>query len=332
MWLKRIGNRLIAVVLAIALVLAVAVPVLAGLKVSPVSMEGQVGVGESSLTAITVTNTDGDKPVRVTVEVMGFGQTAMGSTFPVKDDTSPCSAVSLIKVSPEEFDLEPGESQQVMVTATIPQEASGGKYATIVVGQVPEPGVSMVGQVAVAVILTIAKSTLVRAGQIMSVDVRREQPGEPLTFITSVCNQGNVHFRPIGEIIIGKDGQEVGRAEVEPHLILPEYTRQLKILWDAPEVKAGTYSFEVILNVDGTELRAEGSFTLSETGDVVKVEGGVGEPTKPGEAPVPPQKAPPTPGAPQPINWEVLGAVAGGVLILGLLIYLLVARERRGYR
>lgn len=318
--------KLTAIVIATAVVLAGAIPVLAAVSVSPVSMEGEVSVGKNTLPAITVTNTDEDKPVRIKAEVMGFGQTPRGTTIPIEDDDSPCSGVSLIKLSPEKFEVKPGESQKVKVTCTIPPEATGGKYATIVVGQVPESGVSMVGQVAVAVTLTISQSSLLRSGQIMGVDIHQEQLGEPLTFITTVRNQGNVHIRPIGEIIISQEGQEIGRAEVEPHLILPGYARQLKTEWSTPEVKAGTYSFEVALNIDGIELTSEGSFTLSDTESVIKVEGGVGEPR---EVIVPPQQQSGT-SATQPMDWRLVVEIAGGVLILAFLIYLIV-RRRRGY-
>lgn len=322
---KGIYFKLAAIVIAAAMVLAVAVPVLAGVSVSPLRMEVEVSVGKNTLTPITVTNTAEDKPVRVKAEVMGFGQSQMGSTIPIKDDTSPYSAAALIELSPEEFEIKPGESQKVKVTATIPPGASGGKYATLVVGQVPEPGASMVGQVAIAVMLTISESSLIRAGQVMGVDIHQEEPGEPITFITAIRNQGNVHVRPSGEIIISQDGQEIGRTEVDPHLIIPGYTRPFKSVWAAPEVSAGAYSFEVILNMDGTELKAEGSFTLSDDGGVVEVGGGAGEP---GETIVPAQQQSDTSSTPQSFDWRLIVEIIGGVLIVGILVYLIITRRR----
>lgn len=317
MRLKGIYCKLAAVVLAIAMVLVVGGPVLAGLSVSPPRIERNVSVGENPLPKIVVTNTAEDKPMRVRVDVEGFGQSLKGVTTVISDDTGPYSAVSLIKVSPEEFELKPKESQEVQVTATIPPGASGGRYATIAVSQVPESGMSMVGQVAVIAILTISESPLLRAGEIVSTDIHQELPGAPLTFTTTVCNQGNIHIRPTGEIIISKQGQEVGKADVEPHLILPGYTRQLETVWIPSKFNAGTYSFEVTLNLDGTELKAEGSFTLSDTEGVIKVEGGVGEP---GEIPE----------TSQPIDWRLIGEIIGGVLIVGILVYFTMTRRRVG--
>jgi P pilus assembly chaperone PapD len=340
---KDICCKLTAILVATAMMLAVAAPVLASVMVSPVRMEVIVSEGKNTLPIITVTNTDEDKPVRVKAEVMGFGQNQMGTTITIKDDTSPCSAVSLIELSPEEFEIKPGESQKVSVTATIPPGASGGKYATIVVGQVPEPGMSMVGQVAIAVMLTISESSLIRAGQVTSVDISQEQPGEPITFITAISNQGNVHFRPSGEIIISQDGEEIGRTDVEPHLIIPGYTRPFKAVWNAPEVSTGgAYSYEIILDMDGSEINAKGSFTLSDTEGVLEVEGGVSETVSEteeaskvendaSEPSVPPQQQPGTSATSKPIDWRLIGEIAGGVLILGLFIYFITARRRANY-
>ena len=189
----------------------------------------------------------------------------------------------------------------------------------------------MVGQVAIAVMLTISESSLIRAGQVMGVDIRQEGPGDPITFITAIRNQGNVHFRPSGEIIISQDGQEIGRIEVDPHLIIPGYTRPFKSVWAAPEVSAGAYSFEVILNMDGTELKAEGSFTLNDDEEVsdsewvVEVEGGVGEP---GETIVPAQQQSDTSSTTQSFDWRLIVEIIGGVLIVGILIYLIITRRR----
>ncbi len=123
---KGIYYKLTAILIAAAMVLVVAVPVLAGVMVSPVRMEGEVSVGKNTLPAITVTNTDEDKPVRVKAGVMGFGQNE-GVTIPIKDDTSPYSAAALIELDPEEFEIKPGESQKVKVTATIPPGANWGE-------------------------------------------------------------------------------------------------------------------------------------------------------------------------------------------------------------
>ncbi len=334
---KGICFRVTAVLIAIVVALALTLPILAGVNVSPVSIEVLASEGENTLPTITVTNTASDKPVWVRAEVMGFGQNQMGTTVAIKDDTSPCSAVSLIKLSPEEFEIKPGESQKVDVTATIPQGASGGKYATIVVGQIPEPGMSIVGQVAIAVMLTTSESTLIRAGQVMGVDIRREQPGEPITFIININNQGNVHFRPSGEIIISQDGEEVGRTDVEPHLIIPGYTRPFNAVWNASDIRAGSYSYKINLDMDGTGLNSEGSFTLSDTEGIVEIKSEAGEPVsvteKAGKSesvlnePPVVQQQPGTSSTANNIDWRLIGEIVGGVIILGLLIYLVINRR-----
>jgi hypothetical protein len=324
---KSITHWLVSILIAISLLVIVAVPVFAGVSVSPVSIEGEVTVGKNNLPTINVTNTDTEKTISVTAKVMGFGQNDSGTTVTIENDTSPCSAVSMIKLSPEEFKLKPGESKQVEVIAVIPSGAVGGKYATIVIGQVPEAGASMVGQAAISVILGVSGTSQTNAGQIIGVNLVHPETNGPLTFTTTVLNQGDIHIRPAGDIIISRQGQEVGKIIVEPHLILPGYDRPLKEQLENPNLVAGTYDFKVNLNIGGgNQITAEGKFTLDENGNVTKLDGGVGES---GKVIVPPINKTKSPSNSKSVDWRLLGEIAGGIIIVGILIYLVATRRKK---
>jgi hypothetical protein len=324
---KSVLLRVTAVLIAGFILLVVAIPVFAGVSVSPVSMEGEVSIGKNILSSISVTNTSTNDSVDVTAKVMGFSQNDMGVTIAIENDTSPCSAVSLIKLNPDEFTLKPGETKKVEVSATIPAGATGGKYATIVIGQVPGAGTSMLGQVAVTVILAISGTSQTNAGQITSVNIIRSESDGLLNFTTTVLNQGDIHVRPTGQITIRRQGQELGKVTIEPHLILPGYDRQLISQWSDTNLNAGTYNFQVNLDIgSGNQIVAEGTFSIDKSGKVTNVLGGIGES---GKVIVPPINMTKSPSSTKSVDWRLMGEITGGVFIVGILIYLVATRRKK---
>jgi hypothetical protein len=326
--LKMMFYRLAAVLVVLTMILVVAVPAFAGVQVTPVSMEGEVSIGRNVLPSITVTNTDKEKRTTVKAEVKGFGQNNLGTTVALDDDPSPCSAVSLIKLNPDEFQLDPGESKKITVVANIPSEATGGKYATIVVSQIPEPGASTIGRVAISVVLSVSGTSQVNAGQITGINVNRNEKNSQYTFTTTVLNQGDIHIRPTGNITVNHQGLEIGKVSVEPHLILPGYARPLTDdLSVTNTLNSGTFSYKAELDIGGgNKITAEGKFTLDENGNVIKLDGGIGES---GKVIVPPINKTKSPLSTKSVDWRLIGEIAGGILIIGILIYLVATRRKK---
>ncbi len=325
--LKVTYLRFVVILVTIYMVLLGAIPVFAGVRVSPVSMEGEVSIGRNKLPSISVTNTDTESVISVSAQVKGFGQNESGTTISIDNDTSPCTATSMISLSPEEFNLKPGETKKIDITAIVPSDATGGKYATIVIGQKPEAGTSILGQVAVTVVLSVSGTSQTNAGQIMNVGVIGNKSDGFLDFSTTVRNQGDIHIRPVGDITVSQKGQEIGKVTVEPHLILPGYDRSLKEQWETSNLAAGSYDFKVNLDIGGgNQITAEGSFTVDKSGNITKVEGGVGES---GKVIVPPVNKTESPSGSKSVDWRLLGEIVGGILLIGIVVYLVASRRKK---
>lgn len=238
---------------------------------SPAIIEQTVTVGDNPLPDIVVTSSKEDKLGCYQAEVLGYGQKLSGSVLVLdpEDDTSPYSGRELIQVSPSEFELAPGEPQTLKAIASIPEGATGGRYATIVVSPVEAAeagGVAMRFRVAVAVRLIIEGGGLERTGESTDLATTQEYAQESITFLTTFRNSGNVHFSPAGVIRIKNEaGEEIGEEPIELAYVLPGYSRQLKAVWQPAELPVGDYSVESEITLeDATILKAKDAFTCIE--------------------------------------------------------------------
>ena len=260
--------KIIAGILTALLILVVLTsPALAQLGISPGSMDMQVPEGEHSLPSITVRN-DSDKPMDFEVELVGYGQGIGGSTEVLEPDTNPLSAVAYIGFAPAEFYLEPGESQEVDLTVSIPAETNGGRYAIVLLVATPrdEEAIKTVSRLGVLVRLTIAGSHLVQQGSIESIGSEPVESGKPIPIKVTYANEGNVHYKVQSSVtIFDAQGAVLDEVEGKPALVLPGYSRELVAEWIPDrELEPGTYDAQARVSLeDGTLLdEAEGSFEV----------------------------------------------------------------------
>jgi hypothetical protein len=324
--LKIITLKSTVYLLAVFMFLNVTAPTVAAVQVSPLSIESIISTGNNTLSPVIVTNTDTKETIRIKAEVLGFGQNDAGISIPLTEDQSQNTAVPFISLNPAEFELKPGESGKINLNASIPSGSEGGKYATIVIGQVPEAGVSILGNVAVIVMLTIGESTLVKSLQITGVTIERLEPDGPITFITTINNSGNIHVRPGGQISITKDEKKIENLNVEPHLIIPGYDRQFVTKWDPPQNAGGNYSFQMNLEMDGVEISSKGSFIINDKGELTDIEGGTGIPVV--QTTQADKKNISVTG--QSMDWRLIIEIIVGVIVTGLFVYLFKTRKRAG--
>lgn len=296
------GIALLAVVLLTSAVLA-------QLSISPDSIDVQVNIGENSLPSVNVKN-GSEKPTDFEVSLAGYGQGIHGSTEILEPDSNPLSAVPYIKFDPAEFHLEPGETQDVDLSASIPQGTEGGRYAILLITTNPtgEGAIKIVSRLGVLIRLTIAGSHLEREGSTKTIQLGEIEPNKFIPIEVTYANEGNVHYKVQSEVTIS-DAQEhtLGTLQSKSHVVLPGYSRELLAEWiPASDLQPGIYTVAATITLeDGTELAtASEQFELSETYFV----------------PVPPAK---------PINWLFIGSIIGGIIIIALLVYFLAVRRKR---
>ena len=260
--------KIIAGIFTALLVLVVLTsPALAQLGISPGSMDMQVPEGEHSLPSITVRN-DSDRPMDFEVELVGYGQGIGGSTEVLEPDTNPLSALPYIGFAPAGFYLEPGESQEVDLTVSVPAGTEGGRYAVVLVVATPrdEEAIKTVSRLGVLVRLTIAGSDLIQEGSIESIGSEPVESGKPIPIRVTYANEGNVHYRVQSSVTIyDAQGAVLDIVRSRLAVVLPGYSRELVAEWIPDrDLEPGTYNAVASVSLeDGTLLaEAEGSFEV----------------------------------------------------------------------
>jgi methionine-rich copper-binding protein CopC len=286
-----------------------------GLGVIGALIVKDVAPGEPITHTMTVSIGEDGPAMHILVDVMGWGQSLNGTPQKLEEDTSHYSIREHVTVSPTEFDLVPGnsqESQEVIVTINVPKEVGeGGRYALIHIYSQPtgEGQVGVVSAVDVPVALTISNTTLTKTGEITDLTVGEIASGEPITVSTILKNSGNHHYKAMNKVTLTDSDDNVLATASTPlsnWSIIPTYSRQFDVsLMPTQELPAGTYyvTSEVTLE-DGTVLDTEEtSFHMG------------------------PWTPPPPPA---PTNWAAIGGgIGGGIVVVGLLTYFLVIRRRR---
>ena len=227
-------------------------------SVSPSFLEFAADPGTDFSEIITVTN-EGEDSTGMRVEVTD-----------TLDDRPDISASSWLEVSPSEFDLPPGESQEVTLTTAVPADSPpGGRYATIFFRTVPildvksgktggfEGGSGGVANIGAKFIVTVRGPGLELAGEMTELVPVALGPGR-IGFRTEFRNTGTVHTAISGELVLkDSDGAEVGRYELpETTSILPDTSRTFSFR-GFQDVPAGEYSAEGVIRFGWTQRQSE---------------------------------------------------------------------------
>jgi P pilus assembly chaperone PapD len=244
---------------ALLLLLLICQPVMAGLRVEGAIIQDTVAAGDRRTYTFNVSDTAAE-PMDVTIRVMGYGEKNGGLTPLAPDqDASPYSAREFLTVSPEAFHLEPGERRDVALTASVPADASGGRYAVVYVLQAPPGGggAAAVAAVAIPVLLTIKDTELDRTGEIEKIEIVPGQSPGQVTVNARLTNTGNYHYKFSATATVRDTANNVlGTSDpVEANSsLIPGLSRLVAIpVTVTAEMPPGEYIAEVqVVTADGT--------------------------------------------------------------------------------
>ena len=273
LWHKYVTTAILIAGLVLPFVFAPLALANPGLRVSGAKLIADVAPGQTITHTMTISISDADPPLDMLVDVTGFGQSLEGApqVLEASEDTSPFSAYSFITLDTASFHLDPGDSQQVTATISIPQDVSaGGRYALIDIRSQPigEGSVGVVTAVAVPIALTIKGSELIHEGKITEVSTSDATSGQPVDIFTTFQNTGNHYFKIKGEVTVSNSQGEILDTigvSLSPQSVLPTMSRQLKATFiPEGELPLGVYSVKSrVMLEDGTLLdEAEGSFEV----------------------------------------------------------------------
>lgn len=207
-----------------------------GLRVQGVISDLTVEPGKSYQHKMVVSIGEKAPAYDLKVEVMGLGQGPDGSIQPVAPDkdVAAFSARQWVTVDKASFHLEPGRSQDLTATITVPNElGEGGRYAVVYISTVPKPGGNLGIALAAAVPILIAPSggKVTHTGKISNISVEKVVSGQPIEVVGEFHNSGNHHFRIDSEVVVTDGMGKVIASKSGPlggSSVFPGQTREVR--------------------------------------------------------------------------------------------------------
>lgn len=240
-----------------------------------------IAPGTTATFPITLGIGSNENPTDLAVEVMGFGQHTDTEFAPIDpvSDTSPYSARKYISLDKTSFHLEPGKSQKVTATITLPKDVgAGGRYAIIYAhtlspagngGQAADGGqaVFSTGMI-IPVLITISGTNPTVTGSITTLDVGDLTVGQPVVITTSLKNTGNYHYRYTVNNVTLTDasGNIVAKGSAQAGLmnsIIPGNTAQYIVKPDVKNLPVGTYTVRSDVLLDNGKVLDEKTSTFA---------------------------------------------------------------------
>ena len=268
------GKRgIIGAIIGACLLLASSLPALAGgLTVYNGKIETSVNPGSNNTYNMEVANTS-DAPMDIGVEVKGYGMSASQDFIALepKDDANPYTAIPLLDVSPATFHLEPGKSQVITITSSIPAGiGNGGRYAIVYIHTAASGGgaVGVISAVAARVLLTVSGSKLETTSQITEVALAKTTTPAPAAAMVTVANNGNYHYKPSIQATLRNGNKVVAATAVAAPgwPIIPGFARQFKLDFAGEAaLPAGNYQVDVEVKDETGKLITKGTFPLELT-------------------------------------------------------------------
>jgi hypothetical protein len=260
----------ILAIMAISFLILLCISPVSAIGVSGVKYMGSIPPGGTAVHIMTVRSAASENPTDVTIEVMGFGQTLdkLYTGLDPKDDLSPYSARTFITLDNTSIHLEPGTSQNVIATITLPQNVgAGGRYAIIYVHALPGKGASFTTAIVVPVFITVSGTTPTLSGSIAQLDVGDVTIGQPIIVTTTFKNTGNYHYyNTVNQITLTDTGGNVlANVSTPPSMdaIIPGNTVHFVVKPDVNNLPVGTYTVDSKVLLEGGQVLDEKTTTFA---------------------------------------------------------------------
>jgi len=241
----------------------------------PMSFDFVLAPGESASGVIQVMN-NGDKPREFQVKLSDYDRDLEGHLVLMAAGSHPRSLAKWLLVSPQHFTLEPGKTQPVSFTVTIPNSESGPHWSALLIsspvpsdsgsqGEEGEEGVPISIGAAEQFIIKIRHTdptSAVNDGRITDITVLPPQGDQPLRVVVGYENTGTTFQQPKVELRIVNSRGEFSVVQHAAFAMLPGGKRRL-VLPVVEELAPGEYLALVIIDFGGDYLlAAQARFSL----------------------------------------------------------------------
>lgn len=251
------------------------------ITVAPPLVETAIAAGGLRSFKLVVSNM-GNKPVDIQGYTRDLKLRPDGTPLILDPGVISYSCAKWIELTEDKFTLAPGSKKVIGAKIKVPRGERGGRYAVILFeslssGRTKRGNVILGARLGTIMMVSIPW-TLKREAEISQIRVERTsvtpQEGgqgktliQPVNFIVSLKNMGNVHIQANGSVVIKNDeGRIIDRVplEVGTGTVLPEGVRDFQARWSNPrKMVKGKYTAEARINYRGRrQARAEKTFSI----------------------------------------------------------------------
>ena len=233
------------------------------ISVSPTVFELSANPGDVINNSFRIVNgTDQEMTLRTTPK--NFTASGEEGAVDLTEEETSFSLASWITVNPSQVVIPARGSQTFDFQIVVPDTAEpGGHFGSVIVSTQPisiDASGAAVSQEAGPLILVSVAGDITKTGQIVEFTAQKGfwEKG-PVVLETRVENQGNVHFKPSGTIVI-KDmfGRQVTSIDLEERNVLPGTVRKLTNEW-GPGFAVGRYTADLSVVFDDGQTVATAS-------------------------------------------------------------------------
>lgn len=243
------------------------------LSVNPGKLELSVAPGEVYKGHYEVSNTS-EKPILVKVEVKDWEMDEEGGVNMYEPPPELRLLSKWFRIISDEIVIPPNSSRKIIYQISIPKEASGEYRKYLVFRSMPtkreEKGFGIATQISVP-LYVIVKGTEIFKAEISEIEINNIAPIE---IKIKVHNLGNVHIRPVGEVIITKKGEEKPLVRMPVNTpspgwpILPKQSFRFS-LYDETKLLFGRYILSATFTYNENIISKKINFLVDETGKVI---------------------------------------------------------------
>lgn len=220
------------------------------ITIIPPKFETFANPGDTITEKIRIKN-ESNFPVNYSIVIEDFSSSGEEGYVVLEEEgtDSSYSLANWIEPSVKDITLQPNEERPISFTVYIPRDAEpGGHYASILFqsGSDETPGVANVSQRIGSLILLRVSGNVTEDAQIETFETPTYSQEGPINFTLRVKNNGNVHIRPKGTIIITNIfGQKVEEIPLNGSNVLPDAIRKMDTQWEK-ESMLGQYTATLV--------------------------------------------------------------------------------------
>lgn len=222
-----------------------------GLSITPLSFDYSLDLGQVKTGKVFLTNLT-SQPLDITTEARNFTANGEEGDVVLTTENTPFSLASWVSVEPRRVTIPPSAKLPFTFTIKVPSNAEpGGHFGSVVFATVPKKDLNQTGallsQEIGALLFTRTPGNIKENAKIASFKTEKSfYEFGPVNFVARVANEGNVHLRPSGEIVIKDMFGRTTKLPLVEQNILPNAIRKITTNWKE-KVLLGKYTATVTM-------------------------------------------------------------------------------------